>query len=121
MVCLFLLSTGLQGQERSFRIGFQVSPVFSGVKNNDNLIIKNGGSLGLKLGATGDIHWKNNLSFTTGLNLAFHEGGEFLYEIGGNYLPNSELSDELLQTGPKPLPDGTKIRYQVQYWRFVLV
>ena len=64
---------------------------------------------------TGDIRWKEHTSITLGLNFAFHEGGEFLYEVGGNYLPNSDLSDPLLQTGDKPLPDGVTIRYQLQY------
>ncbi len=115
---ILCLSTPLSGQEKAFRLGFQTSPVFSGVNNKDNLIIKNGGSFGLKLGAMGDIYFKNNYSFTLGLNIAFHEGGQFLYEIGGNYLPNSDLSDELLQTGDKPLPDGVKITYKLQYLEF---
>jgi hypothetical protein len=46
--------------------------------------------------------------------------GEFIYEIGGNYLPNSELSDELLNTGDKPLPDGVKIRITSPTWTFLL-
>ena len=119
ILCIILMQVGLHAhltaQDRTFRIGFQASPVFSGMRNKDDLIVKNGGNLGLKLGAISDIYFKNNLSFTLGLNLAFHEGGEFLYEIGGNYLPDSELSDPLLQTGDKPLPDGVKIRYQLQY------
>ena len=119
ILCIILMQVGLHAhlaaQDRPFRIGFQASPVFSGMRNKDDLIVKNGGNLGLKLGAISDIYFKNNLSFTLGLNLAFHEGGEFLYEIGGNYLPDSELSDPLLQTGDKPLPDGVKIRYQLQY------
>ena len=114
-VLVVTLHSFLLGQDGTFRIGFQASPVFSGIRNNNDLIVKNGGSLGLKLGAMSDIPWKKHTSITLGLNFAFHEGGEFLYEIGGNYLPNSELSDPLLQTGDKPLPDGVKIRYQLQY------
>jgi len=119
ILCIILslvgLNTQLTGQDRDFRIGFQASPVFSGMRNKDDLIVKNGGNLGLKLGVMSDIYFKNNFSFTMGLNFAFHEGGEFLYEIGGNYLPDSDLSDPLLQEGDKPLPDGVKIRYQLQY------
>jgi len=116
IMCLLVTGCGyLSGQDRPFRIGFQASPVFSGMRNNEDLIVKSGGNLGLKLGAISDIYYKENISLTIGLNLAFHEGGEFLYEVGGNFLPESELSDPLLQTGDKPLPDGVKIRYQVQY------
>ena len=114
-VLVMTLQSYLSGQNNVFRIGFQASPVFSGIRNNNDLIVKNGGSLGLKLGAISDIPWKEHSSFTLGLNFAFHEGGQFLYEVGGNYLPNSDLSDPLLQTGDKPLPDGVKIRYQLQY------
>lgn len=114
---IVLLSATLSmiGQDKALRIGFQTSPVISWIGNNDNLIVKNGGSVGIKLGSTVDIYFKDNYSFTTGINLAFHEGGEFQYDIGGNYLPESELSDPLLQTGDKPLPDGTRIRYSLQY------
>ncbi len=113
---LFLLAwIPLRSQDRTFRIGFQTSPVISWVKTNDPLILRNGGNFGLKLGATGDLFLSENLALTFGLNLAFHEGGEFLFEIGGNYLPNAELSIPDLQTGDKPLPDKTRIRYKMQY------
>ncbi len=120
ILCVILVISGtrLAAQDRALRFGFQISPLTSWVKNNDQLIVKNGGNVGLKLGTTADIYFKDNYSFTLGFNLAFHEGGEFLYEIGGNYLPNSELSDEMLQTGDKPLPDRVKIRYNLQYLDF---
>lgn len=100
------------------RIGFQASPLLSWVSNNNNQIVKTEGNIGLKLGTTADIYFKDNYSFTLGINLAFHEGGEFRYETGGNYLPKSDLSDPALQTGDKPLPDGTKIKYNLQYVEF---
>ncbi|MEP6792735.1 MAG: porin family protein [Saprospiraceae bacterium] len=112
---LVYASLALVGQDRALRIGFQTSPLISWIGNNDNLIIKNGSNFGIKLGSTVDIYFRDNYSFTTGINLAFHEGGEFQYEIGGNYLPESDLSDPLLQVGDKPLPDGTRIRYSLQY------
>ena len=116
MVCLL---QSISGQDKAMRIGFQVSPVLSWITNNDNLILKNGGNLGLKLGTTADIFFKDNYSFTLGINLAFHEGGEFLYEIGGDYLPKSAFTEELkLQSELKPLPDGTRIRYSLQYVEF---
>jgi hypothetical protein len=115
LIVVFGAIPSLTGQDRALRIGFQTSPLISWVSNNNNLIVRNGGSFGLKLGTTADIYFKENYSFTTGINLAFHEGGEFQYEIGGNYLPKSDLSDPLLQTGDKPMPDGTRIRYSLQY------
>lgn len=117
VACAFALHTSASAQDSGIRIGFQASPMISWVNNNDKLIVKNGGNLGLKIGTTADIYFKDTYSFTMGLNLAFHEGGEFLYETGGNYLPNSELSDPLLnsQDLDKPMPDGTRIRYNLQY------
>jgi len=117
-VVLLLSAIRLSAQDRPLRFGFLVSPLTSWVKNNDNLIVENGGNVGIKLGATADVYFKKNYSFTMGFDLAFHEGGEFLYEIGGNFLPHSELSDEILQTGDKPLPDGVKIRYNMTYLEF---
>lgn len=120
ILCVLLVLSGasLYAQDRDLRFGFQVSPLSSWVKSNDKLIVPNGGNVGIKIGATADILFKTNSSFTLGFDLAFHEGGEFIYEIGGNFLPNSELSDEILQTGDKPLPDGVKIRYNLTYLDF---
>lgn len=117
-VILVISALNLSAQDRDLRFGFQVSPLTSWIKSNDNLIVPNAGNTGIKLGATADIYFKKNYSFTLGFDLGFHEGGQFLYEIGGNYLPNSELSDEILQTGDKPLPDGVKIRYNLTYLEF---
>src|SRR5688572_17176150 len=119
-IVTFSLISTISGQEdRSMRIGFQVSPVISWVGNNDNQIVQTEGNFGLKLGTTADIYFRENYSFTMGINLAFHEGGEFRYDVGGNYLPKSDLSDPArLQTGDKPLPDGTKIKYNIQYVEF---
>ena len=47
--------------------------------------------------------------------MAFGKGGTLQHEHGGNYWPNSELSDDRLNTGDKPLPDGVKLRYRLQY------
>lgn len=116
---LVSMVSSIEGQDRTMRIGFQTSPILSWISNNDKMIVSNGGNLGLKLGTTADIYFKDNYSFTLGINLAFHEGGEFIYEKGGSYLPKSDLSEPLiLQTGDKPMPDGTKIQYNIQYVEF---
>ena len=118
-VVLLSMASFLEGQDRAMRIGFQTSPVLSWITNNDKMIVSSGGNLGLKLGTTADIYFKDNYSFTMGINLAFHEGGEFIYETGGSFLPKSDLSEPLvLQTGDKPMPDGTKIQYNIQYVEF---
>ncbi len=118
MLFVLCILPSISGQERSFRIGFQASPVLSGIHSSGNLSVSNGGNLGWKLGIISDIHLKEKVSITAGVNLAFKEGGELIYDIGGNYLPTSDLSDPLLQAGDKPLPDGVKIRYKLKYLEF---
>jgi hypothetical protein len=118
MLMIFCTIPLLTGQDRSFRIGFQASPVLSGIRSGSNIQVSTGGNFGWKLGIISDIHLKNKMFLTAGVNLAFKEGGEILYEVGGNYLPNSDLSDPLLQSGDKPLPDGVKIRYKNKYLEF---
>lgn len=118
-IVLLLTGNTISAQDRPMRIGFQASPVLSWISNNDKQIMSNGGNLGFKLGTTADIYFRDNYSFTFGIGLGFHEGGEFRYETGGNFLPKSDLSEPLiLQTGDKPLPDGTKIQYNLQYVEF---
>ena len=116
---LTTLALNVSAQDRSMRIGFHASPLISWINSNNNLILKTGGNLGLKIGTTADIYFKENYSFTVGINLAFNEGGEFLYENRGSYLPKSDLSDpatlQIGDAGDPPMPDGTKIRYGLQY------
>ncbi|MDQ3016788.1 MAG: PorT family protein [Bacteroidota bacterium] len=114
IIGLITFHTAVFGQER-LRIGFSTSPMISWIANNDNTIVRTGGNLGLKLGTSADIYFRDNYSITTGINLGFHEGGTLRYETGGNFLPKSDLSDEILKTGDKPLPDGVKITYSLQY------
>jgi len=105
-------------QDGLLRVGVTASPVMSWLRTNDDLILPNGGSLGMRLGVIGEVAFRDPFFITWGVNFSFHEGGELHYEIGGNYLPNSNLSDEMLKTGDKPLPDGTSIRYSLQYLDF---
>lgn len=116
----FLFGSVLAGhaQDGLLRIGVTASPVMSWLRTNDDLIVPSGGSLGLRLGIIGEVAFRDPFYISWGVNFSFHEGGEIHYEIGGNYLPNSSLSDEMLQTGDKPLPDGTTIRYSLQYLDF---
>lgn len=115
IICLLFFALVSLNAQDDFRIGFQASPVFNWVSNNDDEILPTGGSMGMRLGAVAEVKLSEILSVTGGLNFAFHQGGSFRYTVGGNFLPNSELSDETLQTGIKPLGDNTKIGYSIQY------
>jgi len=93
------------------RFGVQASPVFSFMYANDNQINSDGINLGLKLGLMAEYYFAETYAITTGLNMAFNHGGPMLYEVGGSFLPDSELSED----GLRELADGTQIKYDLQY------
>ncbi len=103
------------GQIEDFRLGVQVTPTFSWIRTNNNLINSNGTNLGIHLGLLGDIVLSETFSVDIGLGLSFNKGGTLRHDIGGNLLPKSELSDHLFNSGTKPLPDDVDIKYSLQY------
>ena len=102
-------------QVEDIRIGFQLSPVLSWLSTDDDLINSNGSNLGLRVSALGEIPVTDKYAVTVGLGLTFNQGGSLLYEIGGNLFPDSELSDESLNSGVKPIPDNARVQYHLQY------
>jgi len=97
--------------DKELRLGFQLSPSFSWMSTDDNLINGNGINLGLKLGMIGEYYFRENYAIVSGITLAFNQGGTLRHEIGGDLWPNSELSDLSLHT----LPDGVNLKYHIQY------
>jgi len=93
------------------RFGVQASPVISFMYANDNQINSDGINLGLKLGLMAEYYFAETYAITSGLNMAFNHGGPMIYEVGGAFLPDSELSDESL----REVADGTRIKYNLQY------
>lgn len=115
-VCAMLICWVMgQSQGENFRLGVQLSPSFNWTTTDDNLINRTGTNLGVTIGAVGEYYFNDNLSLTGGLSLAFGRGGTLLHDIGGNLLPESDLSDDVFNTGDKPLPDGVKIKYTLQH------
>jgi len=114
-----IMSLSVQAQSQ-FRFGFQLSPTFSWFSSGDNQVNSNGTNLGLRLGLVGEYYFQENYALFGGLGFAFNQGGEILHDQGGNFLPNSELSDPDANrafTRPEdaPLPDGSKVGYNLQY------
>ena len=108
---LFVVSTYAQVGETSF--GFQLSPTFSSLNSDDNLINGNGTRLGLKVGGLANYYVTDWLVIDAGFGFGFSQGGKLLHKIGGNLLPKSDLGDSQLNTGTKPLPDDVNIRYSL--------
>ncbi|MBI5916637.1 MAG: outer membrane beta-barrel protein [Bacteroidetes bacterium] len=106
-----LLSGASTAQESDLRLGFQVSPAVSWMTTDDNQINNNGTNLGLKLGARGEIFFRENYAFIIGLGFAFNSGGQLLHDFPINAWQRSEIPSPF-QGG---FPPGTDLRYNLQY------
>lgn len=104
----------VSAQNSNLRLGFQISPTITKMKTDDSTIDSKGGNLGIRIGALGEYYLSENIALTSGLNLSFHQGGKLIHTIGGNFFPNSTLSNDVLNTGDKPLPEGVKLTYSLQ-------
>lgn len=102
-------------QSENIRLGFQLSPVISWMGTDDQTIRRTGSNVGLQAGAAGEYYFSENVAVTAGVGLAFNKGGSLRHETGGNFFPHSRLSDNLYNTGDKPLPDEVRIKYKLQY------
>ncbi len=107
---LLLLPLAAKAQT-DFRFGFQVSPSFSWIDSDDKHISANGSNLGLKLGARGEFFFAERYALVTGVGFFFNAGGTMLYEYGGDFWPNSELSSEALHS----LPPEVDLKYSIRY------
>ena len=96
----------------SFTFGFEASPTISWMTTDNNRINSNGPNLGLRIGTRGEFLLSENYSLTGGVMFSFNQGGQVLYEQGGQLLPNSDLSRDEFNEG---LPDNVDIRYKIQF------
>ncbi len=102
--------------QNDFRFGFQVSPTFSWLAvNADNQINTNGSNVGLRLSMNGEYYFRENYAFIGGLGFAFNQGGTLKHDIGGNFWPNSSLSNVEANNSDNALPDGVNLKYKLQY------
>lgn len=102
-----------QVEVEDFSFGFELSPTISWVNTDDNRINNNGSNLGVKLGTTGEYMLSENYSLTGSVFFVFNQGGQVLYEVGGNLLPNTRLSEA--RFNEEGLPDNVNIRYKIQF------
>jgi hypothetical protein len=100
------------------QFGIQLSPTFSSMGTNDNLINRDGSNLGLKLGVMAEYYFRENYSFHTGVGFHFNAGGTLFYEdqftkadiwresLDG-YLPANVLPDSI--------SGGLAYKYDLQF------
>lgn len=109
---LILAGVELSAQS-AFRFGFQLSPNFTWMANNERTINGNGTNLGLKVGVIGEkfISAQDNYLLTFGVGFAFNQGGTLKHDIGGDFWTNSLDEGDPLRS----LPDGVNLKYGIQY------
>jgi hypothetical protein len=102
----------------TIRLGIQVSPVSSSLSSNDNTITSDGSNAGMRIGLIGEKYFTENYAILGSFSVVTNQGGTLMHQNGGNYFPKSNLSDPDLNTGQKPLPDGSRLTYHVNYLEF---
>lgn len=111
-----LLCTCVRAQGDGLQFGIQVSPTFSGMTTNNNLINRDGTNLGLKLGVIGEYYFGETYSFHTGLGFHFNAGGTLFYENQFQRVDIwRESLDNALTTVPDSIAGGLAYKYDLQY------
>lgn len=100
-------------QNGDLRLGFQVSPTISFMSTDDNNVNGNGPNLGLKLGLTGEIYFRENYAFNIGLGFSFNSGGTLRHDEGGGIWLDGDT--ELPSGVGGVFPPGTDLKYGIQY------
>ena len=119
LLCLtfLLVSTTVRAQfAGDLKFGIQISPTFSGMNTNNNLINRDGTNLGLKLGVIGEYYFGETYSFHTGLGFHFNTGGSLFYENQFQRVDIwQESLDNALTTVPDSISGGLGYKYDLQY------
>ncbi len=111
VLSLFLLSiTSAYSQE--FRLGIHAVPFISWMGSNDNTINAQGTNFGFKLHPVGEYFFAENYAFTTGIALAFNQGGTLNHTTGGNLWPETVVESKT--TGLDSIPNGSNLTYKLQ-------
>ncbi len=106
-----ILTVAASAQDGDLRLGFQASPTFAWMTTDDANIGSNGTNLGLKLGARGEIFFRENYAVTIGLGFSFNNGGQLLHKEFIDAWQRSDIPNGVLT----PFPAGTDLRYNLQY------
>lgn len=118
LACLILVMTAgaASAQYNELKFGIQVSPTFSGMTTNNNLINRDGSNLGLKLGLLGEYYISETYSIHTGLGFHFNAGGTLFYEDQFDRVDIwQESLDGALTTAPDSIAGGIGFKYDLQY------
>jgi len=115
IIILLAGSAGLDAQNwqnRKFSVNFR-APMLNWISANSNYTSSGGVNLGYSIGTSMEVALSNNVYVTGGLQFSGNNGGVVKYTIGGNLWPRARLSDQILNTGDRPLPSGVELRYRI--------
>lgn len=102
-----------QATQGDLRFGFQLSPTFSSMNTNNNQINGDGTNLGLKLGLMTEYYFRDNYSFSTGLNFHLNAGGTLFYE---NTFELVDIwNDGIEGVSDTSFVGGASFKYNLQY------
>ncbi|MBK6354315.1 MAG: outer membrane beta-barrel protein [Saprospiraceae bacterium] len=104
----------LFGQFENIRVSILNGPTFSWMTTDDNTIETQGARIGYKLHIQGEYLLNDRFSLTGGLGLSLAQGGQLLYNKGGNLWSESKLN---IPRGDS-LPNGVELGYRVGYVDF---
>lgn len=114
LLFLFCTTLGLATAQaqRGVQFGFQLSPTFSTMNTNDNLINSDGTNLGLKMGLIGEIPFGENYAITTGLGFHFNAGGTLFFE---DRYERVDIWNEVSEIQDTSFMGGTSFKYSLQF------
>lgn len=111
VLCAATLSA--QPLQGDIRFGLLMSPTFSWMNTNQNLINSDGTNLGMKVGLISEFYFRDNYSFTTGLNFHFNAGGTLFYE--DSFESVDIWNDDIDGISELEFDGGTAFKYELQY------
>ncbi|WP_116127274.1 porin family protein [Lewinella sp. IMCC34183] len=117
LVACLLTSLTATAQYNPIQFGLQLSPSFSWMGTDNNLIESDGTNLGLKLGLIAEYYFQDNYSIHTGLNVHFNSGGALRYDEQFTEVDIwGESLAETLTTRPTPAQlSGKTFDYNLQF------
>jgi hypothetical protein len=114
---LLLACSWLTAQVSPIQFGVQLSPTFSYMNTDNNLIEGDGTNVGLKLGLIAEYYFQENYSFHTGINFHFGTGGALRYDDQFTSVDIwRESLSETFTAPPTPAQlSGSTFDYRLQY------
>ncbi|NJC27914.1 porin family protein [Neolewinella antarctica] len=117
LVLFFGLGTLSAQLNGDIKFGVQLSPTFSSMSSNNNLINGDGTNLGLKLGLIGEYYIADQYSIHSGIGFHFNAGGTLRYddEFSRVDIWQEPLNEVLPATTPRDTTSGSAYKYSLQY------